>query len=94
MNRIYTLKRQFSVTGIFHTFKVGERFYEEQDKDNNGEYNYYPLSGFYPLWSRNMPHLKDMLELEQETDKPKEYYINKKYTQEFVDQLINNDSRI
>lgn len=74
------------------THNIGELVYKEEDKDVFGEKqsHYYPLKGGYPIWDRTIP-IQDCIEKAFDTDKPKEYYINKKYTQYDLDNILFNN---
>lgn len=45
------------------------------------------------MWDRNID-LSDIIEKSFDTDKPKEYFINKRYSQYEVDEMIKNNSGI
>ncbi len=62
----------------FGTNNIGELVYKEPYViGNDTTFNYYPLKGGYPIWDRNIK-IKDYIEKAFDTDKPKEYFINKK----------------
>lgn len=56
---------------------------------------YHPFEGGYPMWERDygkdnpesLYFVDEYLEFVTETDKPKEYYLNKKYSQAEVDEI-------
>jgi len=84
----------------------GDLFYEEIEEDKNwpnGKVTYcifyYPFKGGYPIWERDYGNdnpdsfyfVDEYLEFVSETDKPKEYFLNKKYSQSEVDKMLNNN---
>ena len=93
----------------FHVHhKEGDLFYQEIKEDMNWPngkvtYNtlYHPFSGGYPMWERDYGKdnpesfyfVDEFLEFVEETDKPKGYYLDKKYSQAEVDKLIHNNGK-
>jgi hypothetical protein len=69
--------------------KVGELLFKEPYDSVPGTNNYYPMSGGYPMWDRNIDVIL-YAEKAFDTDKPKEYFINKKYSQYEVDEMLKN----
>ncbi len=78
----------FPLLTVYH---VGDIFLKE------GE-GFYPKNGSNPLFENEGHKFCDeYMELIGETDKPREYFTEKKYTQEQVDELLmkqNNQSEI
>jgi len=70
-------------------FKEGDLIYKEPYESVSGTNNYYGFNGSYALWDRSIPEIKSYLEKAFDTDKPKEYFINKVYTQYEVDEMIS-----
>lgn len=77
---IYSVTHPFKTT--FGNWVVGDRFYKEPYNSVPGTNNYYPLNGSYPLWDRHIPDIENFMSKTAETDRPKEYFIDKIYTQE------------
>lgn len=93
MNGIYKLTRGMQSTagyaGISCTSRhdVGDLFYREPyECGKEGVSNWHPLRGGYCMWDYESP-IEPFMELLFETDKPKEYYLDRKYTQYQVDQM-------
>lgn len=90
--------------GFHVTHNKGDLFYEEIKEDKNwpdGKITfdtlYHPFKGGYPMWERDYGKddpdshyfVEEYLELVFETDKPKEYYLNKKFSQADIDQMLS-----
>jgi len=87
MAEIFVIKKDL-VTNL-GTRRVGEKLYRESYDITEGSHLYYPMSGGYPIWDVNIPVL-DYAEFVEETNNPKEYYINKVYSQFEMDEAIKN----
>ena len=83
---IYECIKPFSTN--FGSWKIGDKFYKEPYESVEGTNNYYPFNGSYPLWDRNI-QMGDILRKIEDTDEPKEYYINKVYSQWELDEIVN-----
>ncbi len=97
--KIYKLKKDFrhglgngERIAIDLSNKKGERFFKPTDKSEYSTIgpDYFPENGSYPISEReDFKFVDEFLEFIEETDKPKEYYLHKKYTQEQVDKMLN-----
>lgn len=94
MGKVVRIKKELNTVlgngsiGFTSRWKVGQLFYVEPDKDVKGTNNYYPFDGGYPIWDRQVP-MGDYTELVFTTEKGKGYFIDQKYTQYQVDELLN-----
>ncbi len=95
-NGIYKLTRNFGHEAGYGglvaitNHKKGDLFYREPyECSKPGSSCWHPLSGGYPIADFDFPIYFEM-ELQYETTKPKEYYLNKVYTQHQVDKLLGN----
>lgn len=98
--KIYKLKKDWSYMigndgfGFLMEYKQGDLFYKPTDES---EYktigaDYYPANGSYAVSERqDFKFVDEYFEFVETTDKPKEYYINKKYTQYDLDNILFNN---
>ncbi len=86
MNAVYEITKPLRTN--FHTFSGGEKLYKEPLNTHGltGN-NYYPFSGGYPLWDKQID-VENYATKIFDTDKPREYYIDKVYTQERMDIIM------
>lgn len=90
--------------GFHVNHKKGDLFYEEVKKDIRWaddkvtyDISYHPFRGGYPMrerdYGKDNPEsfyfVDEYLEFVEETDKPREYFLDKKYSQYELDKLIN-----
>jgi len=91
--------------GFLITHHKGDLFYGNIEKDlywtkEKPLYKtfYYPFSGGYPMWERDYGKdnpdshyfVDEFLEILYETDKPKEYYLGKKFSQYELDKILKD----
>lgn len=97
MARIFRMKKNWiSVIGNGGIgFRVkhnkGDLFYEQiNDKGKPYEHlTYNPFKGGYPMWEReDFKFVDEYLEFVKDTDKPMDYFLDKKYTQSQVDEML------
>lgn len=69
---------------------IGDLFYVEPYKHVEGTNNYHPFSGGYCVWDRHVD-ISSCAELVEETDKPKEYYTSKRYTQYELEKSLKGE---
>jgi hypothetical protein len=93
MNKIVRLVKEISCSAgyggmsCWTTHLAGSLFYVEPYKHIQGTNSYHPFSGGYCVWDRHVD-MESCTELVEETDKPKEYYINKIYSQYDLDKSL------
>ena len=93
MGKVVRIKNELNTVlgngsiGFHSKYKVGELFYVEPYKDVKGTNNYYPFSGGYPIWDRQVDMAK-FTELAFTTKKGKNYFIDRKFTQYEVDEML------
>jgi hypothetical protein len=99
---VYVIKKDWGSiidnlrVGFYVEHKKGDLFYKEHD-ESTGRNLYYPLKGGYPIWERdygkdnpNSYYFVDKyFELSFETDKPKDYFIDKKYSQYEIEEMLS-----
>ena len=73
----------------FGVHQVGDIVFKDPSSTEGFEY-FIPKRGGYPLWENSQLRFIHKLELIGETDKPPSYFIEKKYTQEQVDEMMKN----
>lgn len=83
--KIFKLKKDFRSN--LHRLRIGTRFFEEVKTEGPSKVSFYhPENGGYAMWERDdYKFVDEYFEFVGETDKPKEYFINKVYTQEQFD---------
>lgn len=84
----------------------GDLFYEETKEDKNWpngkitiDIVFHPFKGGYPVWERDYGKdnpesfyfIDEYLELVEETDKSKDYFLDKKYSQAEVDEMMKTN---
>ena len=86
MNAVYEIIKPLRTN--MHSFNIGDRLYKEPyDFMDMGGNHYYPFSGGYSLWDKQID-VENYAHKIFDTDKPKEYYIDRIYTQEQVDEML------
>lgn len=97
--KIYQLKKDWSYCignggiGFLMRYEKGDRFFKPSDESKYSTIgpDYFPENGSYAVSERDdFKFVDEYFELIGETDKPKEYFINPKYTQEQVDEMLKN----
>ena len=85
--RIFKFKKDLHTNLGNH--KIGERVFEGEEAIPLEYEVYYPENGGYPLKENSwFKFVDEYLEFVGETDKPKEYFIEKVYTQEQMDNAL------
>ena len=97
MAKIYRLKKEWSRAISSRTFgfrihnKKGDKFIEEY-----ADYKYpfyYPFDGGYAVWERDdLKFVDEYFEFVEETEHPKEYFTEKKYTEYDMQMALKNKS--
>src|SRR5882757_3687682 len=97
--KIYRLKKDWSYVisngniGFHMNYKKGDIFYKPSEVNELGLKtfgpDYYPENGSYAVSEHGDFHFVEYFELIGETDKPKDYFIDKKYTQAEMDEILN-----
>lgn len=87
--KIYKFKKDWKCAisnggiGFGVRYKKGDRLFKPTGP------NFFPENGGYPISERDdFKFVDEYLELVGETDMPKEYYLNKKYSQSEVDEML------
>ena len=104
--KVYRLKKDWSYVignnsiGFHMGYKKGDRFFKPSDESEFKTIgpNYYPENGSYPVAEREnsdgiFKFVDEYFELIEETDKPKEYYTDKKYSQYDVDNILKTKNK-
>lgn len=96
--KVYKLKKDWSYVignsgvGFIMKYKEGDLFFKPTDESKYKTIgpDYFPQNGSYAVSEReDFKFVDEYFELIEETDKPKEYYIDKVYTQFQVDQMFS-----
>lgn len=74
----------------FRSFKIGDLLFREKHPSIKRRFLFYPKDGGYAILDNGDLPIKNKIKLLKKTNHPKEYYIQKKYTQEDVDRVTKN----
>ena len=88
--QVYRLTHDVSTS--MGTRRAGDLFYKEGDEGAD-DVIFYGFKGGYPIVVRSMPEIIMYMELAFTTDKPKDYFTHKKYSQYEVDQMMKAENK-
>lgn len=86
MAEIFILDRSLRLN-MGRDYNIGDKFYKEPYESVIGTNNYFGFDGGYAVWDRHIP-MDEYGHVLENTNKPKEYFINKIYSQFQLDEIL------